>query len=191
MSQLHLTPTVIIPDAAPLIHLAAGDALAILSGMGRVIVPDIVVLEATYFADKPFAREINAWIGAGLKEGTNHPIEVVETEIGSLYRLALDQGLPRPRNSGEIGIATWLAENLGLIGGPALVIYENGRVPGLLSREGVAAVVAVATTRNFLAIVQENGVIADASAVWARIVAAVPTANPVSNITFINPLPAT
>jgi hypothetical protein len=116
-------------------------------------------------------------------------VEVAETEIGGLYRIALDQDLPRPRNAGEIGIATWLADNLAHIGGPALVVYENGRVPNMLSREGVAAVVAVATTRNMLRMAQEAGIIPDAEALWQRITLAIPTVNPASNLTIINPAP--
>jgi hypothetical protein len=183
-----IKPTVVIPDAAPLIHLAAGDALTVLNGMGRVLVPDIVQLEATYYLDKPYAREIAAWIEAGQQHGSNAPVEIAETEIGGLYRIALDQGLPRPRNAGEIGIATWLAENLARVGGPALVVYENGRVPGMLSREGVADVVAVATTRNMLRMAQEEGIIPDAEALWERITAVIPTANPAANLTIINPV---
>ncbi len=95
---------------------------------------------------------------------------------------------PRPRDAGEIGIATWLADNLSHIGGPALVVYENDRVPNMLSREGVVAVVAVATTQNMPHMAQEKGIIADAEALWARITAAMPTVNPASNVTFINPV---
>jgi hypothetical protein len=188
MKQPRLKPTVVIPDAAPLIHLAAGDALTVLNAMGRVVVPDIVQLEATYFRDKPYAAEIAAWIGAGQIAGSNQPVEVAETEIGGLYRLALDQDLPRPRNAGEIGIAAWLADNLAHVGGPALVVYENGRVPNMLTREGMAAVVAVATTRNLLMMAQDEGIIPDAEALWRRISTAIPTANPVSNVTFIHPI---
>ena len=188
MREPQVKPTVVIADVAPLIHLAAGDALTVLNGMGRVVVPDIVQLEATYNLDKPYALEIAAWIEAGQQRGSNQPVEIADTEIGGLYRIALDQGLCRPRNAGEIGIATWLADNLSHIGGPALVVYENGRVPNLLSREGVAAVVAVATTRNMLHMAQEQGLITDAETVWERITAAMPTANPASNLTIINPV---
>lgn len=188
MEAPRIKPTVVIPDVAPLIHLAAGDALTVPNGMGRVVVPDIVQLEATYDLDKPYAREIAAWIEGGQQQGSNQPVEIAETEIGGLYRIALDQGLRRPRKAGEIGIATWLADNLSRIGGPALVVYENGRVPNLLSREGVAAVVAVATTRNMLHMAQEQGLIMDAESVWERIPAAMPTANSASNLTIINPV---
>ena len=181
-------PTVVIPDTAPLIHLAAASALLVLIGMGRVIVPDVVLLEATFNPDKPYAKEIAAWAEAGQQPGSNAAVEVAETEIGGLYRLALERGLRRPRDAGEIGIATWLADNLSHIGGPALVVYENGRVPNMLSREGMAAVVAVATTRNMLRMAQEEGVVQDAEAIWARIVAIIPTANPASIVTIIEPV---
>lgn len=188
--QSDLRPTVVIPDTAPLIHLAAGQALSVLTAMGRVVVPDVVAMEATYFLGKPYARDIADWIAAGQLPGSNQGIEVAETEIGKLYAIALEHSLPRPRNAGEIGIAAWLADSLAHIGGPALVVYENGRVPGMLSREGVAAVVAVATTRNLLTMAQDHGIIADAEEVWRGIIAAIPTANPVSNLTIIHPVEA-
>ena len=103
MLQPPLKPTVVIPDAAPLIHLAAGQALNVLTGMGRVVVPDVVEMETTYHVDKPYAREIASWIVAGTQPGSNQPVEVVRTDIGLLYRLALERGLERPRNAGEIG----------------------------------------------------------------------------------------
>ncbi len=178
-------PTVIVPDTAPLIHLAAGDALHVLTDMGPVVVVDVVVLEATASLDKPYARQVAAWIEDGQQAGSNAPVTLVETELGALYRLALASGLKAPRNTGEIAIADWLADNLLRLGGPALVVYENGRVPNMLAREGVAATVAVATTRNLLEMAQEQGLIADAAAVWARISAAAPTANPASVLTVI------
>jgi hypothetical protein len=82
---------------------------------------------------------------------------VAETEIGPRYRIALDRGLPRPRNAGEIRIDAWPADILARIGGPLCVIYENENVPGLLSREGVTDVVAVATTRNALTMAETIG----------------------------------
>ncbi len=182
-----MRPTVVVPDTAPLIHLAAGGALDVLTGMGRVVIPDVVVMEATHHAAKPWAAEIAAWIEAGARPGSNAGIEVAESEFGDLYRLALREGARTPRNAGEIAIAAWLGDNLRAVGGPALVVYENGRVPTLLLREGVAAEVAVATTRNLLSLAQEAGLLPDAEAVWLRIVAAVPTANPASALTLIQP----
>ena len=38
-----------------------------------------------------------------------------------------------------------------------------------------------------LAMAQENGVIEDAEAIWRRIIAAVPTANPASAVSYIHP----
>ena len=187
VKQPPIRPTVIIPDTAPLIHLAAAHALHLLNDMGQVILVDIVAMEATYYPDKPFAKEIQDWIDKGLAPGSNAPVQIAESDLGSLYRIALDQGLKKPRNAGEIAIAEWLASELLHFGGPALVVYENGLVPNLLARQGVAATVAVATTRNFLKLAEEAGIIIDAEAVWAEIIKKAPTANPASVIAFIEP----
>lgn len=187
MGEQRIRPTVILPDTSPLIHLAAADSLPILNGLGRVVVVDVVVLEATNDPGKPYAREVAAWIDAGRKPGSNWPVEIAATELGPLYKLALDQNVKPPRNAGEIAIAEWLANELRHIGGPTLVVYENGRVPAMLAREGVAETVAVATTRNLLELAQREGLIPDAEALWARIAKVVPTANPASVLTYINP----
>jgi hypothetical protein len=187
MQQPDLKPTVILPDTAPLIHLAAGRALHVLNALGRVVVVDIVMLEATFHSDKPFAAEVLAWIQAGRQDGSNQPVEIAETELGGLYRLALEQGIKKPRNAGEIAIAEWLGDELRHIGGPALVVYENGRVPAMLARDGVLETVAVVTTRNLLAFAEERGIIQDAEAIWSDILLAIPTANPASMRSFIYP----
>ncbi len=67
------------------------------------------------------------------------------------------------------------------------MIYENGRIPNMLAREGIAETIAVATTRNLLEIAQREGLIPSADALWARVFAAAPTANPASILTTINP----
>lgn len=180
-----IKPTVIVPDTAPLIHLAAGDALGLLTAMGPVIVMDVVELEATV-PGKPYAKEITAWLDAAKKAGSN-ALTIADTELGPVYRLAQEQGIRKPRHAGEIAITEWLSDHLRVIGGPALVVYENGRVPLMLTREGVDAPVAVATTRNFLELAEEQGIIPDAAALWAKIIAAAPTANAANTLTFIKP----
>jgi hypothetical protein len=187
MREQHVKPTVILPDTTPLIHLAAVDSLHLLNDLGRVVVVDVVALEATYFQDKPYAQEIGAWIEAGKTPGSNRPVAIAATELGPLYKLALDQHVKPPRNAREIAITEWLSDELRHLGGPALVVYENGRVPAMLAREGVTQTVAVATTRNLLELAQREGLIPDAEAVWARLVKVAPTANPASILTCINP----
>ena len=169
-----LRPTVILPDTSPLVHLAAVDALDILTGFGRVVVVDVVALEATHDRSKPYAIEIAAWIAEGGKPGSNRPVEIAATELGPLYKLALEQNIKPPRNAGEIGITQWLADELRNIGGPALVIYENGKIPNMLAREGVADTVALATTRNLLELAEREGLISSADMLWTRIVRAAP-----------------
>jgi hypothetical protein len=79
------------------------------------------------------------------------------------------------------------ADELRHLGGPALVVYENSRVPAMLAREGVTETVAAATTRNLFELAQREGIIPDAEALWARISDGAPTANPASILTTINP----
>lgn len=57
----------------------------------------------------------------------------------------------------------------------------------MLARDGVTETVAVATTRNVLELAQREGLIRDAEALWKRIIAVAPTANPASVVTYINP----
>jgi hypothetical protein len=49
MSDQSIKPTVILPDTTPLVDLAAVDAPHLLNDLGRVVVVDVVALEATYF----------------------------------------------------------------------------------------------------------------------------------------------
>jgi hypothetical protein len=75
-SQPAIKPTVIVPDTVPLIHLAAREALHVLTAMDRVIVVDVVVLEATYDPGKPYAL-LWAKIRAALPTANPPPIFTV------------------------------------------------------------------------------------------------------------------
>ena len=152
-----------------------------------MVVVDVVALEATHDRSKPYAAEIAAWIAEGGKPGSNRPVEIATTELGPLYRLALDQNIKPPRNAGEIGITQWLTDELRHIGGPALVVYENGKIPNMLAREGIAEPVALATTRNLLELAEREELISSAETLWTRILHVAPTANPASVLTYINP----
>ena len=88
-------PDLIVPDCGPPIHLARANALHILHQVGgRVVVADMVVLEATGDPAKPGAREIAAWIEAAQQQGSNAPVLVAPTEIAELFRQAAS---PIPR----------------------------------------------------------------------------------------------
>ena len=103
-------PDLIVPDTGPLIRLAQADALHLLHEIGgRVVLADMVALEATQDPAKPGAREIEAWIDAGRQPGSNAPVLVAATEIAALFRQARksDPGI-RPRNISELAILEWL-----------------------------------------------------------------------------------
>lgn len=175
--KIEITPAVVVPDVSPLIHLAAVDALSLLQEFGRVIVMDVVAFEASADLEKPWASEVAAWLRRDAKGLP--PVAIVATEIGEAYRLAR-QADPRfrLRNAGESAIRDWLVETLPEIGGAALVVYEDEKVPKLIRRENMAELVVMATTRALLIFAQERGLIKSAEDTWSAIVSRAPGANP-------------
>lgn len=186
--KIEITPVVVIPDMSPLIHLAAAGRLPLLQEFGRVVVMDIVAHEASEDLTKPWAREVADWLRKGQEPGSNQPVEVVKTEVGEAYRLAR-QADPNftMRDAGERAIRDWLVDSLPEIGGPALVIYEDKRMPGLIQREHLEAVVVMATTRAVLTFAQERGLIASAEEVWNDIVKRAEGANPTLDVKVMRP----
>lgn len=176
-------PTVVLADTSPLIHLAAVNKLDLLFEFGKVVVADVVELEAAFDLDKPFAREIREWIDAH-RDGDKR-VTIGETDLGPVYELALRTGTARPRNSGERAIVDWLADNVVHAGGPALVIYENGKIPNMLRREGLPEDVVVVTSRYFLRLAQALKLVADADDLWAQIESADRRSNPQAEATLI------
>ncbi len=180
-------PDLIVPDTGPLIHLAQADALHLLHLIGgRVVVADMVALEATQDLSKPGAREIEAWIEAGAQAGSNAPVVVAATEIGELFLQARksDPSI-RPRNAGELAILDWLGnyvDHSDHAGHNVLIVYENGKIPRFVRETGLDLDTDVLTTRAFLELAERRGVIVSAEDYWRRIVKAAPTANPDINI---------
>ena len=74
----------------------------------------------------------------------------------------------RITGGGEQAIIGWLADTLPETQGPALVVYENGRVPRMIQREGLSGVVVVATTRAVLGFAEENALIPSAQDIVER-----------------------
>ena len=173
---------VIIPDTAPLIHLAAAGLLELLPALGRVVVPDVIAMETTRLPDKPYAGVVGDWLESGAPE-------TVPTEIGALYRIAIEQGIKPPRNSGELAIIEWLHDRLEEPAVPVAVIYEDRRFPAMVAGEQLAAAVTMLTTRSFLDLAAERGIIPSAEAAWERIIARAPTASPFSTRTTLKPFP--
>ena len=176
-------PDVIVPDTGPLVHLAQADALHLLHAIGaRVVVADMVALEATQDLSKPGAREIAAWIEAGAQPGSNAPVIVAPTEIGDLF-LKARQADPdvRLRNAGELAILEWLGgyvDRAEHAGHGVLIVYENGKIPRFVRETGLDLDTDVLTTRALLALAERRGIVPSAEAYWQRILEAAPTANP-------------
>jgi hypothetical protein len=186
--RIEITPAVVVPDVSPLIHLVAVGCLPLLQEFGRVVVMDVVALEASAEVEKPWARQVAEWLAERNATEGRQPVAVVTTEIGEAYRLAR-QADPnfRLRNAGENAIRDWLVEILPEIGGPALVVYEDSKVPKLLRRERLHEVVVAATTRALLAFAEERGLIRSAEDTWSEIIDRPPSANPRSEVSVMRP----
>lgn len=176
-------PTVIVPDTAPLIHLAVAGQLALLGAVGRVVLVDMVVHEATERPDKPYATDISDWIRQGMQPGSNTPVQVVKTEVGELYRNTklLDPGY-KSRNAGELAILAWLAETVETTADNVMVVYENGKVPDLIRCNAMDANIAVVTTRAFLHYAERQGLATGAESLWQGMVDKVPAVNPQADV---------
>lgn len=180
-------PDLIVPDTGPLIHLAQVNALHLLHQIGgRVVIADMVAIEATQDMANPGAREIEAWIEAGCQPGSNAPVLVAPTEIGELFQQArrTDPTI-RPRNAGELAILEWLGsyvEHMDHAGHAVLIVYENGKIPRFVRETGLDLDTDVLTTRAFLELAERRGAIASADEFWRRIAEAAPTANPDINM---------
>ena len=186
--KIEITPVVVVPDMSPLIYLAAAGRLALLQEFGRVVVMDIVAYEASDDATKPWALEVAAWLAKGQEAGSNQPVEIVKTEIGEAYRLArLTNPDFKLQNAGENAIRDWLVDTLPEIGGPALVIYEDKKMPKLIQREHLEEVVVVATTRSVLVFAEERGLITSAEEVWNDIIKRAEGANPKLDVKVMRP----
>lgn len=176
-------PDVVVPDTGPLIHLAQADALHLLHAVGsRVVIADMVALEATQDLSKPGAARIREWIDAGTAPGSNTPVLVATTEIGTLFVQARKSDPTiRPRNAGELAILEWLSgyvDHGDHAGHGVVIVYENGKIPRFVRETGLDLDTDVLTTRAFLALAERRGALGDAEDCWQRIVAAAPTANP-------------
>jgi len=181
-------PVVVVPDMSPLIHLAAAGQLPLLHEFGRVVVMDIVAHEATGDMTRPWAREVAAWLREGRRPGAGGRVEIATTEIGEAYRLAR-QAKPdfRMRDAGERAIRDWLVDALPHLGGPALVIYEDKRMPRLIEREKLGNMVVVATTRAVLIYAQERGLLESAEDTWNSITQRAGGANPGIDLRVLRP----
>jgi hypothetical protein len=64
------------------------------------------------------------------------------------------------------------------LAGPALVIYEDKKMPKLIQREQFGEIVVLATTRALLAFAEERGLIMSAEEAWNDIIKQAMSASP-------------
>jgi hypothetical protein len=186
--KIEITPEILVTDTSPLIHLAAIDCLHLLNELGHVTIVDMVRHEATGDQSKPFAREVAAWIAEGEKPGSNRPVTVAQTETGEAFRLArLSNPDFKMPNGGEVAIAEWLSSTLDATSVPALVVYEDKKLPRLVELQGMSGTVYTVTTRAVLRFAEERGLIESEAKLWNRLTEIIPTASPENRVQVIKP----
>ncbi len=173
-------PELVVPDAGPLIHLSQAEALHLLHEIGgTVIIVDMVRHELVADTTKPEAKRLQEWMEQGLEPGSNRPVRLALTETGEAFRLArLVKPDFRMRDGGETAMVQWLGKKIAVTSQQTIVLYENGKVPKVIRREGIEADIDVMTTRAFLALAERRGLIASAKVVWRRILEHSPSTNP-------------
>lgn len=179
-------PDVIVPDTGPLVHLAQAGALGLLHEIGRrVVVTDMVAIEATAELAKPGAADIRDWLEAGQALGSNAPISIETTDVGRAFQTARRADPTfRWRGAGELSILEWLRDEVDRAERAVLIVYENGKVPRLIGDYGIDADIDIVTTRAFLDLAERQRVVGSADEVWRRITEAAPSANPAITITM-------
>jgi hypothetical protein len=179
-------PDVIVPDTGPLVHLAQAGALGLLHEIGRrVVVTDMVAIEATAELAKPGAADIRDWLEAGRAPGSNAPISIEATDVGRAFQTARRADPTfRWRGAGELSILEWLRDEVDRAERAVLIVYENGKVPRLIGDYGIDADIDIVTTRAFLELAERQKVVGSADEVWRRITEAAPSANPAITVTM-------
>ena len=173
-------PDIVVPDAAPLIHLARAGLLHLLhEAGGAVVVVDMVAHEMVRDPVKPGAAALRDWMDQGRAPGSNRPVRVEETETGRLYAAVIESHPDyRLRNGGEVAVVEWLAETVAGTDKAVIVLYENGRVPTIVRNQSLDADIDVLTTRAFVEAMERRRDDPGGPTYWDRIEAEEPTTNP-------------
>jgi hypothetical protein len=178
-------------DAGPLIKLALARELDLLLAFDiKVYIPDEVYFEAVekqawerrakLTPDKLYLRD---WVG---KNQARNLVAVPETLIGEIARNKRASGEYAPgkknhrKHTGELAAHDFFnhRDDWGHPGEPALLLVDDG--PGIDRIRIENLDVHVLTTYSMLVAFQEAGIIASSKDVWQRIVAAIPTVEPIA-----------
>lgn len=158
---------IVVPDAGPLNTLAAADLLPLLLAPRNVtlVLVDAVVREIVAQADV-----LTAFIRFNKSR-----IEIAETAVERNIQTLLKAGMkPDLRGSGENAIADFMVHGIDDVASqcPALVLYEDRKMPRFRRQGLYSERVHLMTTAAYLLKLEEAGVIASFVETWQRIVGA-------------------
>lgn len=159
---------VFIPDAGPLISLAIADELNLLLTVAedvRIVITDHVQWEVTRRSDLPDTDRIAAFLDSNAGR-----VEVVETTIGKMAKLAMQGGgaeIKRLKDLGELSISSAMIDmRKRNPGEPTLVLIEDEWFGSHAAREGNAHLLS---TSAWLDGLESVGVIESAAAIRRKI----------------------
>lgn len=157
--------TLIVPDASPLITLAAADALDLLLRPGvAVIVPDGVHWETVRFPGKLGASDIVEWL-----QRSRPGVSIEATQEFANAQTLLQAGRKRVAGLGErcaLEVVNLLGERA--VGGRAILLYEDSDVLGM--RIVRPDLVDTLTTADFLDLLEAARLIQSADHILDRAV---------------------
>lgn len=159
-------PTVLLPDAGPLITLAYADALDVLFHPGSsVALVDMVLHEVTR-NQTPSSQKLADW-------ATHHPVPILKTQIFERYQQSLSLGgsPPRRANLGELAIQEAM-NGFALEPAPrvGVFLFEDHKIArsGFVVPDNCRKV----STRAFLMFLEQKGWIPSSAAIERKAIAA-------------------
>lgn len=158
---------IVLADAGPLIRLAAAGLLETLRGLNRrIVIVDRVEDEVIGDLEKPFAREIAAWMER-MGDAILRPRTIEGIGIAALRdreRSAEEERMLRRslRDSGERALREFVERFEPDEARDAVVVYEDRDAAHLLSASRVP--LTAMTTRRFVRVLNEWGINVDAVA---------------------------
>lgn len=164
---------IVVPDSGPINTLAAAGLLDLLLAPknATLVLVDAVVREIVSKSE-----ELAEFI-----EKNRGRIEVVSTEVESNIQKIFAAGMtPETKNAGESAISEFMLDQIDKVSErcPALVIFEDKRMPRLRANAFFSENVHLITTAAYLRKLEESGIIESFDATWERVVSSNHDQNP-------------
>lgn len=175
-------PILLLGDVTPLVYLATVGQLDLLVAERLLVIPDIVVYNATEDLRWPYAPEIAAWLGnvsatygqrserATGKPEAPHKLQIAVTESGQSHAAAkLYWPLQSAGAAGWAGLGSWLYNYFAAAKGDILFLAEDAKRHGYPEAAETKAKVQCVTTLDYLRVCDARNHSPSADKLWENI----------------------